>query len=306
MICMGWLARRATAIILPVMAMVASAQGVPAKTRDCPAPMLAMTYNIRLDTSADGENAWPYRRDFLIGQILVLRPAILGMQEVLPNQRQDLEAGLPGYAFFGGGRDDGKLAGEASPIAVDRSIFRIRDSGMFWLSPTPDLPSRGWDAAFPRVASWVRLKGRRDGKSLLVVNTHWDHVGVLARQSSGQLLARWIASHRLANEEVVLLGDFNTVSSDPALLSLHSPDAGLRDARQAAERGTSGPDYSFNGFSAEPEGRQLIDHIFASAGVGVIKHMVLAESDRGRFASDHFPVVALLSLSNGRDEGGCG
>lgn len=299
------LARRATALIALVMAMFAAAQLAWAGARDCPAPLLAMTYNIRLDTPADGDNAWPLRRDFLIGQVLVLRPAILGMQEVLPNQRQDLEAGLPGYSFVGGGRDDGKLAGEASPIAVDHSVFRIRASGMFWLSPTPDVPSRGWDAAFPRVASWVRLTRRSDGKSLLVVNTHWDHVGQLARQNSGVQLARWIADNRHAGDEVLLMGDFNSVADDQALRPIMAPETGLRDARKAAVRGTAGPDFSFNGFSPEQEGRQLIDHIFASPGIGVVKHMVVAESAHGRFPSDHFPVVALFTLARGLDASGC-
>lgn len=283
----------------PLMLALAAlnAPQVQARNLSCPAPLLAMTYNIRLDTPADGENSWAHRRDFVIGQILVLRPAILGLQEVLPNQRADLTAVLTGYDFVGGGRDDGAVAGEASPIAVDRRLFRITASGTFWLSPTPEVPSLGWDAAYRRIASWVRLERRRDRARLLAINTHWDHEGQLARENSGLMLAEWIAANRQPGEEVLLMGDFNTTVSDIAIRALLTEATGLQDTREAAAMGSSGPAFSFNGFAPMPMNGTLIDHLFASSGMRVIKHMVMAEHANGRAASDHFPVVALLDLS---------
>ncbi|MFA6220253.1 MAG: endonuclease/exonuclease/phosphatase family protein [Erythrobacter sp.] len=272
----------------------------------CPAPVLAMTYNIRLDTPADGENAWTNRRDFLTGQIELLRPALLGMQEVLPNQRGDLQAALKGYSFVGGGRDDGKLAGEASPLAIDDRVFRIRSSGTFWLSPTPLVPSRGWDAALPRIATWAHLSRKSDDTRMLAINTHWDHVGNEARIESGRQLARWIAANRGRDEAVILLGDLNTGADDPAVAGMVDTAGLLSTASEQEARGSGGaPPSTFNGYDAVPQPGRVIDHIFVSRAVGVLRGMVLALHRNGRVASDHFPVAALLRLPAGDREVPC-
>lgn len=251
-----------------------------------------MSYNIRLDTPADGPNRWDLRRDLLIGQLRLLKPDILGLQEVLPGQRGDLGAALPGHVVLGGGRDDGKLAGEAAPLLIDRARFRITASGTFWLSPTPEVPSLGWDAAFRRVATWARLTDRTDGQRLLVINTHWDHVGQQARLNSAHLLNGWIARQRRRGEEVVVLGDFNAPLSEASLLALTGPS--LREARALAIEPPVGPVTTFNGWVMVPAPGGAIDHVLVSPGLGVRRHHVLAEQFGGRLASDHFPVIADL------------
>lgn len=267
-----------------------------AGTERCTGQILAMSYNIRLDTPADGDNGWSHRRDFLIGQIQMLRPALLGMQEVLPGQRSDIQQLLDGYQLVGGGRDDGKLAGEASPIAVDSNLFRIESSGTFWLSPTPLVPSVGWDAALPRIATWAHVRHRQSGAKLLVINTHWDHKGLQARIESGKQLGQWILDHRQANEAVVLLGDFNTDSDTPAITEMTGM-AGLRSALAALDSGTGAErPSSFNGFEALPQPGTVIDHIFVSESVAVVRAMVIAQHWNGRVASDHFPLAAVLAI----------
>ncbi|MBL0914259.1 MAG: endonuclease/exonuclease/phosphatase family protein, partial [Sphingopyxis sp.] len=141
----------------------------------------AMTYNIRLDIASDGDNAWIHRRKALTSLIAYYAPDLVGMQEVLLGQKRDIEADLPGYAFVGVGRGDGRDKGEFSPLGYRRDRFALVASGTFWLSPTPDVPGKGWDAAYPRVASWARLTDKTAKRSLLVVNTHMDHVGLTAR-----------------------------------------------------------------------------------------------------------------------------
>lgn len=279
----------------------------PARARDdrCGVPILAMTYNIRLDTAADGQNSWPHRRDFLISQIEILRPALLGMQEVLPNQRADLQSALTGYAFVGGGRDDGKLAGEASPIAIDRRLFRIEASGTFWLSPTPSIPSTGWDAAYPRIATWAQLRYKGSKTGLLVINTHWDHVGQQARTESGRQLARWLQDTRTGEEAVIMLGDFNTDSADPAIADMLQL-TGLRSAQDATTSTSAGEQPStFNRFEAQPPAGLVIDHIFVSERVAVRRSMVIAQHLNGRVPSDHFPFAALLKLPSKQRGKGC-
>ncbi len=262
-------------------------------------PVLAMTYNIRLDTTADGANAWTYRKDFLFNQIASMRPEILGLQEVLLNQKRDLEVAFPGYRFVGVGRDDSKEQGEFSPLAFDSSQFQIRESGTFWLSTSPALPSLGWDAGYKRLVTWARLIRKGDRTRLLVLNTHWDHQGLVARRESGKLVLSWLGKNRQRNERLVLLGDFNADESEESVAQLTADRASgsaLFDTRTISATGSAGPSFSFNAFNAFPATGKLIDHIFVGTGIGVRMHAVIAQHENGRVASDHFPVVALLDI----------
>jgi endonuclease/exonuclease/phosphatase family metal-dependent hydrolase len=262
-------------------------------------PLLAMTYNIRLDTSADGTNAWVYRKSFLIGQIAALRPELLGLQEVLLNQKRDLEAAFPAYRFLGAGRDDGKDGGEFSPLAVDTTQFQIGKSGTFWLSQSPTVPSLGWDAGYKRLVTWARLTRKRNRARILVLNTHWDHQGLVARRESGKQILDWLGRNRKRGEQLILLGDFNAEATEESIAQLTSHttrDIVLFDARQVSATGSTGPTFSFNAFNAFPASGKLIDHIFVGAGVGVRSHAVIAQHENGRVASDHFPIAALLEI----------
>lgn len=269
-----------------------------AKARSCPGRELrVMTYNIRLDTAADGANRWALRRDLLLGQVRLIRPAILGLQEVVPGQRADIAAAMAGYDVIGGGRDDGKEAGEAAPLLIDRARLRIIASGMFWLSPTPQLPARGWDAAFPRVASWAHLVDRTSGRRVLAINTHWDHVGVQARLGSAVQLRDWISARRQPGEAVILLGDFNAPLGEGAmqvLLAAQGRFPGLRDSRALSREPATGGPATFNGWDLVPAQGTAIDHILVGPEIAVARHTVLAAHFDGRLASDHFPVIADL------------
>lgn len=288
-------------LIRSLVALVLLGLAAPALARPatpCAAEELrVMTYNIRLDTEADGANRWANRRGLLVGQVRLLHPALLGMQEVLPGQRADLAADLAGYAALGGGRDDGKLAGEASPLFVERARFRIGANGMFWLSPTPDLPSLGWDAAFRRVATWAHLTDRMTGRRILAVSTHWDHVGTAARLNGALLLRQWIADHLLPGEAALVLGDFNAPLAEASVQAMLSP--GLRDARGAAIEPVQGGAITFNGWQAVPTSGDAIDHVLIGPEFAVRRFHVLAEHFDGRLASDHFPVIADLVLAPG-------
>lgn len=260
---------------------------------DAGAPFRAMTYNIRLDTAADGANDWAHRRPLFLSQLALLRPQVLGLQEVLPGQRRDLDAALPGYLSLGGGRDDGKAAGEASPLYVDGQAFAVRGSGMFWLSPTPDRPSLGWDAGYRRVVTWAHLVSRRGALRLLAVNTHWDNTGQVARRESAKQLRGWIAANRRKGEHVLVIGDFNAPLAEASLADMTT--GSLRDSRSASAEPPAGAGFTFNGFDPLARSGQTIDHILVGPGLQVLRHHVLAEQFDGRLASDHFPVIADLS-----------
>lgn len=270
-----------------------------ASTRGSAATRLCvMTYNIRLDTEADGPNKWLHRRAWVSAQIDWFRPDIFGLQEVVFNQKQDMIADLPEYRLVGDGRDDGHNAGESSPIGYKVDLFDLAGSGTFWLSPTPDRPSKGWDAAYPRVATWVRLRPKRGNRTVLAINTHWDHVGAEARHQSGRLLARWLLENCRKGDHVIVLGDFNSdVDSDGMRALLEAGTApGLRDCRQASLSKPFGPAGTFNGFKLQPEPGETIDHILVGRNVAVARYAVVAQNIDGRMLSDHYPVLADLQL----------
>lgn len=307
------MAAMAKRVLRALAGAVLAIMAAPALAATCPAaPVLrAMTYNIRLNTPADANDRWDTRRDALFGQIDLVRPDILGLQEVLPGQLRDAEAALPGYVRIGGGRDgtgeNGGDRGEASPLFVLRAAFTVAGGGMIWLSPTPDRPSRGWDGAYPRVATWAHLRRRGSGERVLAINTHWDHEGRQARLESAWLLRRWIAANRQAGERVVLMGDFNAGLDEDSLRALTAPADGpaLADSRAAAGRRAFGPMGTFNGFDPARGDGPAIDHVLAGSGLVALRHTVLQQAFAGHAASDHWPVIADLALVPARPRRGC-
>ena len=268
-----------------------------------------MTFNIRFDNPADGENAWPRRRDWVAEIIREQRTDIAGLQEALRRQIDDLQERLPGYEWYGVGRDDGRDRGEYVPIFYRKERFELVDKGTFWLSPTPDEPgSRGWDAQLPRTTTWLRLKDRTTGRTLTAFNTHFDHRGAQARDESARLLL--VKVREIAGEDpVVLTGDFNTVpTTEPyRILTGTTRRAGgneadaappvvpLRDAERISSARPEGPNSTWNGFR-EIVPQMKIDYIF-TLGFDVRSHRIIDERREGRFPSDHLPVAATLSYS---------
>jgi endonuclease/exonuclease/phosphatase family metal-dependent hydrolase len=258
-----------------------------------------MTFNIRYDEPADGANAWPHRKESAAAAIAVHGADIAGLQEALVSQIRDLEALLPGYAWVGVGRDDGKEAGEYSPIFYRKDRFRLVSTSTFWLSETPDRPGvKGWDAACPRVVTHARLEDGRTGRTIAAFNTHFDHVGLRAREESARLVLARIRG-AAGEGSVVLTGDFNCTREAPPyrILVGEGGTPFLRDARALSRLAPYGPSSSFNGFGREAGPGILIDHIFVDASFDVLRWGVLPGRWEGRFVSDHNPVLAELRLA---------
>lgn len=275
-------------LVLPGMAFAREPQDDSLRT---------MTYNIRLDLASDGANAWPHRKAMIAALIRHEAPDLLGMQEVLLRQKRDLEAALPEYAMVGAARDDGREKGEFSPIAFRRERFTLIDSGTIWLSETPSVPSKGWDAAYPRIATWALLRDRQNGQTLRVLNTHYDHVGVVARHQSSVLLSSWLAQGEWARLPTILMGDLNSAPDGSGYrLLAESPASRLRDARQISRTPPYGPPGTFNAFKIESNAASPIDHIFLSDRLSVERYSVVTEHWGGRLPSDHYPVVVDLIL----------
>ena len=254
-----------------------------------------MTFNIRYDEPRDKENGWPHRRALVASMIRFHQADVIGVQEALKHQLDDLENLLPDFAWVGVGRDDGKNKGEFSAILYRKARLTIAGTSRFWLSETPGIPgSKGWDSAYPRIVTWARLRDRTTGKTLFLFNTHFDHRGTRAREESARLLRKEI--ERIAGlTPAVVTGDFNFTESSNGYRILTEGRAGektlLRDARYISRHGHHGPTSTFNEFKKlVPD--MKIDFILVTNGVEVLQHGVLLDSCEGRFASDHLPVLA--------------
>ena len=288
------------ALLWTLLATLLLATSATARDRDT-GRLRAMTYNIRLDLAADGANGWPHRKDMVAALIRHEAPDLLGMQEVLLGQKRDLEQALPEFQMVGAARDDGKEKGEYSPLAFRRDRFELIDHGTFWLSETPSVPSKGWDAAYPRIATWALLRDRRTRRSIRVVNTHFDHVGVVARHHSAALLLRWLGQGKWASLPTILVGDFNSPPEGSAYQQLaDTRTSGLRDSRLASRSPAYGPPGTFNAFMIDSNAAAPIDHIFVSAQLGVESYSVVTQHWEGRLPSDHYPVIAELILQADR------
>lgn len=254
-----------------------------------------MTFNIRYDNPADGNNAWTHRREHVARTIRERDIDIAGLQEVLAGQLKDLKTLLPEYEYFGVGRIDGKEEGEFCPVVYKRDKFKREESGYFWLSETPDAPGvKGWDAACERIVTWVRLSDG-DRRSIFFVNTHLDHVGVIARkEGAALLLARIGELHKDA--PVILVGDFNAATDNELITDFTRASGTLRlthAAKTAAS--TTGTPWTFHAFGSMPEERRtFIDYIFTAPGFETRSHDVVPATAADVYLSDHCAVTARL------------
>ena len=289
---------RMRALVTLVLAMMLAAcahMAVPQSANET--AIRAMTYNIRLDIASDGANAWPQRKSLVAELVRFESPALLGLQEVLLHQKADLETALPAYAFVGDARDDGKEKGEFSALAYRRDQFDLISSRTFWLSPTPSVPGKAWDAAFPRIATWALLSHRASGRRIAVLNTHFDHVGTQARANSAAIIAGWARERIAAGDAVIVMGDFNAPSSSPPMVLLADPArSGLRMARAISAEPPYGPPGTFTAFKIDANAPEPIDHILVSEPFDVRRYATVTQHWSGRLPSDHYPVVADLAL----------
>jgi len=268
-------------------------------TDDSPA-VRVMSLNIRYGTARDGNNAWPRRREAVFGVVRSFEPDLLGTQETLAFQRDELLAAFPTFAAVAAGRDDGREAGEMAAVFYDRDHFEPLDSGHLWLSETPEVPgSRGWDAALPRIATWVKLRDRTvpQDAPVLVLNAHFDHVGERARLESARLIRRSLATLG-AGCRLVVTGDFNAAEASPPYAALFADDAAapkLLDTLRAAVPRSTGPEATFNGFDPTNTAGGRIDWIGCSPDWRVIAASIDRTVVAGRTPSDHWPVTATLA-----------
>ncbi|KAL1994965.1 hypothetical protein VTN49DRAFT_1152 [Thermomyces lanuginosus] len=301
--------------------------------REEPLSVRVLTHNIRYAATDrfEGEEPWEVRRQYVVNELNfhTRNPAesFICLQEVLHGQLVDVLAGLNDvsvpedqrWSYIGVGRDDGKQAGEYSPIFYRPAVWSLLRWETVWLSETPDQPSKGWDAANIRILTVGVFQHRASGRTILALNTHFDHVGVTARRESARLVLQKIAEYRngqngTVTSGVFLAGDLNSPEDDGAYQELTDTGASLRDTHSLIDaRKRYGNELTYTGFGSEaPPSR--IDYIFLGPWTGdastplpwtVHNYAVLPNKfDDGVANSDHRAVVvdaALTGILTGKD-----
>lgn len=253
-------------------------------------PLRVASFNIRYGTANDGPDRWELRRESVVELLRRVSADIVGVQEALRFQLDELHRALPGYGELGVGRDDGRSSGEYAAILYRTDRFAVVDSGTFWFSDTPEIPgSRTWGNAVTRICTWARLRDRRTGRRLFVFNVHLDHESQYSREQSVRMLVRRITFRR-PRDAVIALGDFNAGESNPAIAMMreHLVDTFREANPHDSVAGT------FNGFRGDSTGER-IDYIFADSSLVVRRAAIVRDRPGGRWPSDHFPVVAELA-----------
>lgn len=283
--------------ILAALLGVNIAGNVSAQTSQQPITVNWGTFNIRYDNPDDQENNWKFRKDRVATFIQQEKLDIVGMQEVLHNQLEDLKTRLPEYAEVGIGREDGKQQGEYAPIFYRKDRFKLLDSNTFWLSQYPDsVGFIGWDGACTRIATWAKLEEKSTGKIFLAVNTHMDHVGVEARRKGALLIIERI-QEIVGNRPAVLTGDFNVNDASEAYQTLTTNKFVLKDAYKTTDV-KEGVSYTFHDFGKIPmDEREKIDFIFVTPQIKVNRSWIPKENADGKgLLSDHNPQLATLQF----------
>jgi len=266
-----------------------------------------MTFNIRYGAANDGENNWMNRREMVYDVIRKNDSDVVGLQEALRFQIDEIRKALPMYGEIGVAREDGKTDGEYSAILYRTDRFKADESGTFWLSDTPEVPgSNQWGGACVRICSWARFVEIKTGRAFYMFNLHMDHVSQPARQNSAVLISKRIASRKHLDPFIVT-GDFNAGEKNPVITYLKGETAlGLPDETPSKSPvplldsfrvlhpdaeivGTS------HGFRGGRKGNK-IDYIFLPPVVQVLEAKILYDHVDGRYPSDHYPVIARLRI----------
>lgn len=245
-----------------------------------------MSYNVYYKTP---EERW----ENVVANIRSNNPDSFGLQEATPEWIEAVAAAMPEYAYVGVGRNaDG--SGEASPVFYKKDKYELVDSGTFWLSKTPEKPSKGWDAMFNRICTYVVLRNKETRFVYAHFNAHFDHMGVIARLESVAVVSEKIS--KICNTfPVVFTGDLN----DPEGGEMYNRvlETGLRDTKHLAE--TADDKTTFHGYSDLMTKEKPIDFIFVNAmATKVSTYKVDTTKYDGEYASDHHPVISEMTLYN--------
>ena len=259
----------------------------------------ALSFNIRFDTSKDGENAWPNRKEMVGQWVKSESPDVIGLQEALRHQIDDIKKIATAYSEYGVGRDDGKSRGEHCTILYLKKRFSLdkSDCGTFWFSDTPEkIASKSWGNEIPRICTWARFIEKNTDKGFYVYNVHYDHRSQPSRLGASELIIQRISKRKRSNEPIILMGDFNASENNPAIKIFKDEPLNLVDTFRVVK-----PDEkmvkTFHGFRGGSFSGGKIDHVFMLPKMGKVSSAEIVRVNKEkRYLSDHYPVRAKLSF----------
>ena len=267
-----------------------SAENAPAQTVDfeekADDTVRIMSFNIRYGrlgilTASD-------RHSMVVETIRNGHPDSLGVQEATPSWMKYLTAELADeYAYVGVGRNNGKNSGEYSAIFYLKDKYEAVDSGTFWLSETPDEPSKGWDAACKRICTWAVLKNKETGESFVHLNAHFDHKGTEARMNSVDMILEKVSEYK--DLPVVFTADMNIAEGSDDYNRILA-DGTLKDTKYSAEDTMSY--LTFHDLSPAEHETEVIDFVMVNDKIDTEVYKVVTAGIDGMYVSDHFPVYA--------------
>lgn len=251
-----------------------------------------MSFNIRYGNANDGENSWINRKEYVFDIIKKYKPDLLGLQEALKFQIDEILEALPEYDFIGVGRDDGIKAGEYSCIIYKKNRFEVDTTQTFWFSETPDISgSKHWGNNFPRICTWAKFLDLNTKKYFFYYNLHLDHESQISREKSTVLLIDKIKSQ---NEKLPLIitGDFNCSEENQAIKTVIN--FGLKDSYREVNSKNKN-EATFNNFNQIIEGER-IDFIFTSKDFKTLKAKIVRDNYSGKLPADHYPVFSKIKM----------
>ena len=252
------------------------------------------TFNLRMDTPSDGENAWFHRKDMVNDLIRFYGFDLFGTQEGFTHQLNDILR-LSDYRFIGVGRDDGKDAGEHCAIFYRSDRFKVLDQGDFWLSEHPEKPGRGWDGTCcNRICTWGKFEDLKNHKQFYFFIVHYEYEGDVARRESSNLMISRIKSIA-GNQPVFLTGDFNAFPTEEPIRILN--DSGfLNDSYKITKEAPFGPVCTYHGYDSTIKTEERLDYIWVTDSIQIDKYGVLTNTLYGHTPSDHFPVMVVAEF----------
>ena len=279
--------RKFTLIVAAMLCVLPFTSSAQNQERDY--DLKVMSYNIRMGAAKDGTNSWEYRYPATALMLEDQKPDVFGVQEAFKYQIRFIEDNFTDYDCVGVGRDDGKEKGEFMSIFWNKKTVKMVKWGTFWLSETPDKPSKGWDAACYRTATWALMKDKKTGKKFYFVNTHLDHKGAEAQKNGLMLIIDKIASINPQGYPMVLTGDFNIKPNNPAIAEL---DKKMSSARNIAEKTDKNRTFNNWGKAADD---MIIDYIYVSGFSSCPEYQTVTKSYfNKKYVSDHYPIFARL------------
>lgn len=254
----------------------------------------AITFNIRHDNPKDGENAWPNRKAMVGEWLAAEAPDIVGLQEALRHQIDDILKAVPAFAEYGVGRDDGKSKGEHCTILYKADRFQPGEGDTFWLSDTPEkVASTSWGNGIPRICTWLHLTDKATKRGIYIYNIHWDHRSQPSRERAAELMNQRILARTHKTDPVILMGDFNAGEDNPAITTLKKHFVDTFRIAHPDEKHVR----TFSGFKPIKAEGKKIDHIFILPSSAKVTAASIERHARdGRTLSDHFPVRAKLDF----------